>query len=139
MNEITTILLAGVENIAKNMKDYVSANPVNFGHDEEIERKIDRLTERVDRLIELIECRLGEQMASEKPRYKRMMDIKQRINDVIAKYPDGIRPPQIAQIIGTRVQNLYPHLKAAVESKQLKKNDSGAYLMVTRGKDKKAK
>ena len=136
MKDMMTILLAGIEDVAKNMKEYVRTNPVGNHKYSELEQKIEKLTERVDRLVDLMEHKLGKNLAAEKQRGKRMMDIKQRINDVIAKYPDGIRPPQIAQIIGTRVQNLYPHLKSAVEGKLLRKNDSGAYTL-TAGKKKK--
>ena len=137
MKDAMTILLSGVENIAKNMKEYLKTKPADSGKYSDLGNKIEKLTERVDRLVELMERRLGEPLDAVKPRSKRMMDIKQRIHDVIAKYPDGIRPPQIAQIIGTRVQNLYPHLKAAVENKRLQKNESGTYCLAAKKTVKK--
>ena len=137
MKDAMTILLSGVENIAKNMKEYIKTKPAINGKYDELEYKIERLTDRVDRLVELMERRLGEPLDAVKPRSKRMMDIKQRIHDVIAKHPEGIRPPQIAQVIGTRVQNLYPHLKAAIGKKQLLKDKTGTYSLADKKSTKK--
>jgi len=136
MQEMMTILLDGVENIAKNMKEFIGANPAGIGKFKDLEQRVEKLAVRMDKLTELLETRTSE-TTSDKPRGRRMMDIKQRIHDVIARYPDGIRPPQIAQIIGTKVQNLYPHLKTAIEKKQLRKTDSGTYALVSRKTEKK--
>ncbi|MBW7995061.1 MAG: hypothetical protein FVQ81_00530 [Candidatus Glassbacteria bacterium] len=135
MNDMMTIFLAGVEDIVKNMKELAGAYKGNLPTESSLERKIDSLTERVDKLAELLEGKFDEG----RQRGKRMMDIKKRIHNVIKQHPGGIRPPRIAQIIGTRVQNLYPHLKAAVEKKQIVKDTSGAYKPAKPGSARKKK
>lgn len=135
-DDMMSIFLAGVEEIAKNMKEQTRTSQGNIPHGNDLERKIDLLAERIEKLLELLDGSLTQQLAEGKPRGKRMMDIKKRIGDVIKAHPEGIRPPQIAQIIGTRVQNLYPHLKEGVEKKQINKDASGVYSPVT-GRKKK--
>ncbi len=128
MSDMMTILLAGVEEIAKNMKGQAESNPGNLARDRNLEQKVDELAGKVDRLLYLLNGKLGDWLATAKPQSKRMMDIKQRIGNIIRQHPEGIKPPQIAKILGTRVQNLYPHLKYAVQHKQIVKNKSGMYL-----------
>ena len=128
MSDMTTILLAGVEEIAKNMKEQAKSNPTTLARDRNLEQKVDELAGKVDRLLYLLNGKLGDWLATAKPQSKRMMDIKQRIDNIIRQHPEGIKPPQIAKILGTRVQNLYPHLKYAVQHKQIVKNKSGMYL-----------
>lgn len=128
MSDMMTILLAGVEEIAKNMKEQAKSNPATLTRDRNLEQKVEELAIKVDRLLYLLNGKLGDWLATAKPQKKRMMDIKQRIGNIIRQHPEGIKPPQIAKIIGTRVQNLYPHLKHALQHKQIVKDKSGMYF-----------
>ena len=123
-----TIFLSGVEEIAKNMKEHANSNPANLAINKGLEQRVEELSAKVERLLGLLDGKLEDGLTADKARSKRMMDIKQRISDVISEHPEGIRPPQVAKIIGTRVQNLYPHLKYAVQQKQIIKDKSGMYL-----------
>jgi hypothetical protein len=128
MTDMMTIFLAGVEEIAKNMKEHANSNPAKLSHDKDLEQKVEKLSAKVDKLMGMLEGKLEDGLNTDIVRSKRMMDIKQRISTVIREHPEGIRPPQIAKIIGTRVQNLYPHLKYAVQQNQIVKDESGMYL-----------
>ncbi len=128
MTDMMTIFLAGVEEIAKNMKEHANSYPVNCINNKDLEQKVEDLSAKVERLLSLLDGKLEDGLAADKARSKRMMDIKQRIRDVISEHPEGVRPPQMAKIIGTRVQNLYPHLKYAVQQNQIIKEKTGMYL-----------
>ncbi len=136
MNEMMTIFLAGVEGIAKNMKEHANSSPANQTQDKALERKVEELSGKVDRLLSLLDDNSADRLAEDKPHSRRMMDIKQRIGDVIREHPEGIKPPLIAKIIGTKVQNLYPHLKYAVQQKQIIKDDTGMYRPLESATDK---
>jgi len=130
MSDLLQVFLTGVEEFARTMKEHTSASIEQSAHQKEIIQKVKELTEKVDRLVKILEEELGRNIQLTPAKGKRMMDIKKRIHDVIARHPEGIRPPQIARIIDTRVQNLYPHLKAAVLNKKIHKDETGTYFLI---------
>jgi len=130
MSDFLQVFLTGVEEFAKTMKEHTSASEQQSTSEKELIEKVKDLTEKVDRLVKILEEELGSNIQVAPAKGKRMMDIKKRINDVITEHPEGIRPPQIARIIGTRVQNLYPHLKTAMQNKKIHKNGTGTYFLV---------
>ena len=130
MSDFLQVFLTGVEEFAKTMKEHTSASEQQSASEKELIEKVKDLTEKVDRLVTILEEELGTNIQVAPAKGKRMMDIKKRINDVITEHPEGIRPPQIAGIIGTRVQNLYSHLKAAVQNKKIHKDETGTYFMI---------
>ena len=140
MADLLQVFLTGVEEVARTMKEHTAASAVQHTSQKELIEKVDNLTERMDRMLNMLEDELGSSIQITSAKGKRMMDIKKRIYDVIEQHPEGIRPPQIARIIGTRVQNLYPHLKAAVLTKTILKTKSGTYspIKVQSLKGKKA-
>ena len=129
MSDLLQVFLSGVEDMAKSMKIHAADIEKKTGSESELVEKVEALTARVEKLIGLLEEKLGTAIKVQPAKGKRMMDIKQRINEIIAQHPEGIRPPQLARIIGTKVQNLYPHLKAAVQNGTLLKDSSGSYLI----------
>ena len=136
MSDLLQVFLSGVEDMAKSMKIHAADIEKKSTGETELAAKVDRLTARVEKLIDLLEEKLGTAIKVQPAKGKRMMDIKQRINEIIAQHPDGIRPPQLARIIGTKVQNLYPHLKAAVQKNSLQKDSGGTYSIAKPGKEK---
>ncbi len=140
MADFLQVFLSGVEEFARTMKEHTSANEEQSANQKELTKKVESLTEKVDMLVKILEEQLGTNIQVAPAKGKRMMDIKKRIQDVLAKHLEGIRPPQMARIIGTRVQNLYPHLKAAVQSKTIHKDETGTYfrIKVKSSKGKKA-
>ena len=140
MSDFLQVFLTGVEEFAKTMKEHTSASVEQSASEKELIEKVKDLTERADRLVKILEEELGSNIQVAPAKGKRMMDVKKRIHDVITEHPEGVRPPQIARIIGTRVQNLYPHLKAAVQNKKIHKDETGNYFLIKPkgSKDKKA-
>lgn len=130
MSDFLQVFLSGVEEFARTMKEHTSANEEQSANQKELIKKVESLTEKVDLLVKILEEQLGTNIQVAPAKGKRMMDIKKRIHDVLAKHLEGIRPPQMARIIGTRVQNLYPHLKAAVQSKTIHKDETGTYFRI---------
>ena len=130
MSDFLQVFLSGVEEFARTMKEHTSASEEQSANQKELIKKVKTLTEKVDILVKILEEQLGTNIQVAPAKGKRMMDIKKRIHDVIAKHLEGIRPPQMARIIGTRVQNLYPHLKAAVQNKTIHKDETGTYFII---------
>ena len=130
MADLLQVFLTGVEEVARTMKEHTTASAEQSSSQKELIEKVGNLTEKVDRLVNMLDEELGTNIQIAPAKGKRMMDIKKRIHDVIEQQPEGIRPPQIARIIGTRVQNLYPHLKTAVLNKTIIKNESGTYSLI---------
>jgi|GEM_PF-2224622 len=130
MSDMLRAFFTGVEDFAKKMKEHSIASTDQSSETKELVKKVEGLTERVDKLLNLFESKLGTAIEVSPVKGKRMMDIKKRIHDIIEKHPKGIRPPQIARILGTKVQNLYPHLKAAVTNKTIIKDKTGTYSPV---------
>lgn len=128
MSEFMRVLLNGVEEFAKSVKEQTEAAEQQHNTQKELIARVERLTDRVDKLLELFEENMRGGTLPGMGGGKRMMDIKQRIKDVIDEHPEGIRPPKIARILGTKVQNLYPHLKAEVGQKIIIKDKSGTYF-----------
>ncbi|MEA2064305.1 MAG: hypothetical protein U9P14_11445 [Gemmatimonadota bacterium] len=128
MSDMVKVFFSGVEEFARKMKEHSSSGPGRGSVDQELIGKVDALTDKVDKLLKLLESNQGRSIVAKPSKGKRMMDIKKRINEIIAKHPGGIRPPQIAGILVTKVQNLYPHLKAAVANKMIIKDKTGSYL-----------
>jgi len=129
MSELLHVFFTGVEEFARTMKEHTIIGEQSPSQ-KELDMKVAKLTESVEKLVNIIEEKLGTSIQITPDKGKRMMDIKKRINDVVKQHPKGIRPPQIARIIGTRVQNLYPHLKDAVQNKTIHKDDTGTYFMI---------
>ena len=136
MSDLLQVFLSGVEDMAKSMKIHAADIEKKSTGETELVEKVDQLTARVEKLIDLLEEKLGTAIKVQPAKGKRMMDIKQRINEIIAQHPDGIRPPKLARIIGTKVQNLYPHLKAAVQKNSLQKDSGGTYSIANPAKEK---
>jgi len=130
MSDFLQVFLTGVEEFARTMKEQTSASEEQSASQKELIEKMKSLTEKVDRLVKILDEQLGTNIQVAPAKGKRMMDIKKRIHDIITQHPKGIRPPQIALTIGTRVQNLYPHLKAAVQNKTIHKDKTGTYFMI---------
>jgi hypothetical protein len=130
MSDMLKAFFTGVEDFAKKMKEHSIATTSHSSETKELVKKVEGLTERVDKLLNLFESKLGTAIEVSPVKGKRMMDIKRRIHDIIEKHPKGIRPPQIARILSTKVQNLYPHLKAAVINKTIIKDKTGTYSPV---------
>jgi len=130
MSDMLRAFFTGVEDFAKKMKEHSIASTAQSSETKELAKKVVGLTERVDKLLNLFESKLGMAIEVSPVKGKRMMDVKKRIHDIIEKHPKGVRPPQIARILGTKVQNLYPHLKAAVTNKTIIKAKTGTYLPV---------
>ena len=130
MSDMLRAFFTGVEDFAKKMKEHSIASTDQSSETKELVKKVEGLTERVDKLLNLFESKLGTAIEVSPVKGKRMMDIKKRIHDIIEKHPKGIRPPQIARILSTKVQNLYPHLKAAVINKTIIKDKTGTYSPV---------
>lgn len=128
MPDMLQIFLAGVEDIARNMKAHADSHVRTAEQDSRLEEKIDRLSRQVEQLTSLVQANLEGSELRPSGRGRRMMDIKQRIWRVIDEHPEGIRPPEMARIIGTRVQNLYPHLKESVSRGLIHKDESGSYF-----------
>lgn len=130
MSDFLQVFLTGVEEFAKTMKEHTSVSEEQSTSQKELVEDVKILTDKVDKLVQILEEQLGMNLKVTPVRGKRMMDIKKRIHDVIEQHPEGIRPPHIAQIIDTRVQNLYPHLKAAVQNQTIHKDETGIYFLV---------
>ena len=128
MSDMLNTFFSGMEDFAKKMKEQTATSAEHSSDTKEILKRVSALTERVDRLLDLLESKLGTAIQVTPVKSKRMMDIKKRIQDVINDNPKGIRPPRIARILETKVQNLYPHLKAAVLNKTIIKDKTGTYL-----------
>ncbi|HUU28192.1 MAG TPA: hypothetical protein VM123_10305 [archaeon] len=127
MSDVMRVFFTGVEEFAKTMKEQASLSMGKNFCNQELIDKITALTEKVEQLVNLLEGKLGTTVAITPVKGKRMMDIKKRIHDIVEQHPEGIRPPQLARILGTKVQNLYPHLKQAVIKETIVKNSAGAY------------
>ena len=135
MSELTKVFFASIEEFARTMKTHTEST-LDFNSDNsEVIKKLDRISEKLDIIISKIDEKFDSSTLSNNDRGKRMMDIKQRIQEVVEKHSDGIRPPKIAKLLGTKVQNLYPHLKFAVSNNKLEKDNTGCYFPV---KSKKA-
>jgi len=132
MSDLIKVFLSGVEEVARNMKDCAESGAEYKSGYSKLDEKLDRLTERIDRLLALFDDQLGSPIQVGVNKSKRMKDIKKRIQNVIDQHPGGIHPPQIARIIGTKVQNLYPHLKAKVELGEIAKDKSGTYSPIAK-------
>lgn len=130
MSDMLRAFFTGVEDFAKKMKEHSIASNAQSSETKELAKKVVVLTERVDKLLNLCESKLETAIEASPVKGKRMMDVKKRIHDIIEKHTKGVRPPQIARILGTKVQNLYPHLKAAVTNKTIIKDKTGTYLPV---------
>ncbi|MBN2288693.1 MAG: hypothetical protein JXQ83_05125 [Candidatus Glassbacteria bacterium] len=128
MSDMLKAFFTGVEDFAKKMKEHSLESSEQSSGSQELVKKVALLTDRVDKLLNLLEGKLGTAIKVAPVKGKRMMDIKKRIDDIIAENPKGIRPPQIAKTLGTKVQNLYPHLKAAVSNKRIIKDKTGTYF-----------
>lgn len=134
MSELTKVFFASIEEFARTMKAHTESTEINSDNSEVI-RKLDLITDKLDIIISKIDEKFDCSALSSNDRGKRMMDIKQRIQEVVEKHPGGVRPPKIAKLLGTKVQNLYPHLKFAVSNNKLEKDNTGCYFPV---KSKKA-
>jgi hypothetical protein len=132
MSDLIKIFLSEVEEIAHSMKECAEFSGDYKSGYSKLDEKLDRLTERIDKLLALFEDQLGNPIQIKLNKGKRMKDIKKRIQNVIDQHPGGIRPPQIARIIGTKVQNLYPHLKFKVELGEIEKDRSGIYSPIAK-------
>ena len=128
MSDLMKVFISGVEEMARNLKEYMDKGGEFKSGSAELTEKIDRLTERIDKLLATFEGQIGSVLQARPHKGRRMMDIKKRMQDVIDHPPAGIRPPQIARIIGTKVQNLYPHLKSKVELGEVKKDGKSIYF-----------
>ena len=138
MSDMFKAFFSGIEDFAKKMKEHSMVSSAQSTENKELLIQVVGLTERVDKLLNILESQLGKAIEVSPVKSKRMMDVKKRIHDIINDNPDGIRPPQIARILGTKVQNLYPHLKTAVLNKPILKDKDGNYFPV-KPKEKKAK
>ena len=130
MSDMLKAFFTGIEDFAKKMKEHSIASNEQSLENKELIIKVVKLTERVDKLLNLIEVKLGTAIQVTPEKSKRMMNIKKRILDIINENPKGIRPPQIARALETKVQNLYPHLKMAVTNKTIIKDKTGNYFPV---------
>jgi hypothetical protein len=128
MSDMLNAFFTGVEDFAKKMKEHSIASDEQTLKNKELTENVVKLTERVDKLLNLIEGNLGTAIQVAPEKSKRMMNIKKRILDIINENPKGVRPPQIARALGTKVQNLYPHLKTAVTNNTIKKDETGTYF-----------
>ena len=139
MSDMMRAFFTGVEDFAKKMKEHSIASSGESAEYKELVKRVIILTEKTDKLLNLLESKLGTAIEVSPVKGKRMMDIKKRIHDIITKNPKGIRPPQIARTLGTKVQNLYPHLKAAVIQKTITKSKTGSYFPVKQKEKKPVK
>ena len=130
MSDMMKIFFTGIEEFAKTMKDYASTSASGTAGNNEMINKVTALTERVERLVNILEEKLGTTINISPAKGKRMMDIKKRIVELIEQHPEGIRPPQLARLLETKVQNLYPHLKQTLQQKIIMKNEKGSYFPV---------
>ncbi len=128
MSDAFKVFFAGIEEFARSMKEQSSLGLDRGVGQKELGERIESLIERVERMVTILEEKLGTMVDIAPVKGKRMMDIKQRIVEEVGKHPEGIRPPQMARTLSTKVQNLYPHLKQNVQQKLLVKDDSGAYF-----------
>jgi len=138
MSDMLKAFFSGIEDFAKKMKEYSVVSSALSSENKELRIQIIGLSERVDKLLNILESCLGTTIEVFPAKRKRMMDVKKRIHDIIKNNPDGIRPPEIARSLGTRVQNLYPHFKAAMLSKSIFKDKAGNYFPV-QPEEKKSK
>ena len=127
MSELTKVFFASIEEFAKTMKTHTESTEINSDNSDVI-KKLDIITEKLDVIISKIDEKFDNNSFGANERGKRMMDIKQRIQEVVEKHPEGIRPPKIAKLLGTKVQNLYPHLKYAISNDKLEKDNTGCYF-----------
>ncbi|MEA1996095.1 MAG: hypothetical protein U9N45_00570 [Gemmatimonadota bacterium] len=127
MSDLMKVFFSGVEEFAKTMQEHSISSTGNAPGNSELIKKVTALTERVEKLLFILEEKLGTAIEVKPAKGKRMMDIKKRIHDIIRKHPEGVRPPQLARILDTKVQNLYPHLKQSVQKKQIIKSPDGSY------------
>ncbi len=139
MSDMMRAFFTGVEDFAKKMKEHSIASSGESSEYKELVKRVIILTERTDKLLNLLESKLGTAIEVSPVKGKRMMDIKKRIHDIITKSPKGVRPPQIARTLGTKVQNLYPHLKAAVTQQTIIKSKTGSYFPAKQKENKPVK
>jgi len=130
MANLMKVFFAGVEDFARMMKEHSEETSGQTAAERELIKKVEVLTSRVEKLINVLENKAGKEVEVSPVKSKRMMDIKKRIRRIIEQHPEGIRPPQIARILGTKVQNLYPHLKAEVQNNSIHKDSSGVYFPI---------
>ncbi len=131
MSDMMKVFFTGIEEFAKTMKNYESSSASGIAVNEELINKVTALTGRVERLVSILEEKLGTTINISSAKGKRMMDIKKRIVELIEQHPEGIRPPQLARLLGTKVQNLYPHLKQILQQKIIMKDEKGSYFPVS--------
>ena len=128
MSDILKGFFVGMEEFAKTMREHAVVQESKSTGQKELMEKVTQLIDRVDRLSSLLEERLGTGFEINPPKSKRMMDVKKRVVEQVGLHSDGIRPPELAKILGTKVQNLYPHLKSAVKNKTIRKDENGTYF-----------
>jgi hypothetical protein len=128
MSDILKGFFTGMEEFARTMREHASLAAEKSSATQELIDKVNDLTARVDKLVSLLENKLGATIEVTPVKGKRMMDIKQRILEAVSKHPEGVRPPLLARMLNTKVQNLYPHLKEAVNGKNLRRDESGTYF-----------
>jgi len=134
MSDILKGFFTGMEEFAKTMRDHVNISEQTGGSQRELIEKVSALTDRVSQLLDLLENKIGTAIEITPAKGKRMMDIKEKILEKVQQSQNGIRPPQLARQLGTKVQNLYPHLKSAVASGSLRRDNSGVYYSAEIGK-----
>ena len=127
MSDILKGFFTGMEEFARTMHAHVAISEQTGDSQKELIAKVEALTERIEKLLSLLEGKIGGGIDITPAKGKRMMDIKERILEQVRKNPDGIRPPQLARSLGTKVQNLYPHLKSAVANNHIRKDLKGTY------------
>lgn len=127
MSDILKGFFTGMEEFARTMHDHVAISEQNGDSQKELITKVEVLTERIEKLLNLLEGKIGSGIEITPAKGKRMMDIKEKILEKVRQNPDGIRPPQLARHLGTKVQNLYPHLKTAVSNNYIRKDAKGVY------------
>lgn len=128
MSDILKGVFTGMEEFARTMREHTVVGENISSSQKELIQRVNHLADRLEKLLGILEEKLGPAIEITPAKHRRMMDIKRRIVDNVHQHPDGIRPPQLARILGTKVQNLYPHLKAAVVNDILVKDESGAYF-----------
>ena len=94
MSDAFKVFFAGIEEFARSMKEQTSLGLDRGVGQKELAERIETLIERVDRMVTILEEKLGTMVDIAPVKGKRMMDIKQRIVEEVEKHPEGIRPPQ---------------------------------------------